>query len=347
MRILKFILYFGIFFSFSIFFSGCVTPGSYIKVEDEVIEDVTPWPGGSYTPKLLTDMTPGIAIKDLEVIFERMQGVDDHIGFRLTGELDINSPSNQSNISGYLKFVQAYMIVRDPGGEFKYMLSRSNTTVQEDHIYINPGYKLIFIDLVEKPISVKKIDVNDIRCSWPDINWNLVDDSIAGKYGIQARPMYRRPYMIRCGDLITIFFKRQADAEKAADAPFNIQKGLEKTLSDRRAKVESLAPQYRELAIKPPVSEEQRKNIVLAELMTRQQDYTKAISHYIDVINLDPVSYPEAYFNLALLSEQMQRYSMAVYYMKLYLMLVPEGEDSRRAQDKMYEWEYMSKDKSR
>ena len=89
------------------------------------------------------------------------------------------------------------------------------------------------------------------------------------------------------------------------------------------------------------MSEEQRKNIVLVDMMTRRKDYTQAINLYIKVINLDPVSYPEAYFNLALLSEQMKRYNMAVYYIKLYLMLVPEGQDSRKARDKIYEWEAM------
>ena len=208
---------------------------------------------------------------------------------------------------------------------------------------VNPAYNLFFVDLVDRPISVQKIEAEDIRCSWPDVNWKLVDDTIAGKYGIKARPMYRRPYMIRCGSLISLFFKKQSDAEKAADALFSIQKGIKKILTDRMATLESLAPKYRELTIKPPVSEEQRKNIVLADMMANRKDYSQAISFYVKVINLDPVSYPDAYSNLALLSAQMQRLNMAVYYMKLYLMLVPEGPDSRKARDKIYEWEFMMK----
>ncbi len=55
-------------------------------------------------------------------------------------------------------------------------------------------------------------------------------------------------------------------------------------------------------------------------------------------IKLDPVSYPEAYFNMALLSAQGRRFPPAVRYMKQYLLLVPDAKDARSAQDKIYEW---------
>lgn len=339
----KFILFLSIYFSISILFSGCASPGSYIKIEPENTEGITPWPGGIYSPKILPDITLETATKELASVFGSVQQIDDNAGFKISGQPDINDPSSQVNLIPYLKSVNAYMIVRDPNGKFKYMLSRSAIRVQEDHMSVNPAYNLFFVDLVDRPISVQKIEAEDIRCSWPDVNWKLVDDTIAGKYGIKARPMYRRPYMIRCGSLISLFFKKQSDAEKAADALFSIQKGIKKILTDRMATLESLAPKYRELTIKPPVSEEQRKNIVLADMMANRKDYSQAISFYVKVINLDPVSYPDAYSNLALLSAQMQRLNMAVYYMKLYLMLVPEGPDSRKARDKIYEWEFMMK----
>jgi len=58
------------------------------------------------------------------------------------------------------------------------------------------------------------------------------------------------------------------------------------------------------------------------------------------VIDLGQTAYPAAYYNLALLLAQTQRFSKAIYNMKKYLMLVPEAEDARAAQDKIYEWEY-------
>ena len=47
------------------------------------------------------------------------------------------------------------------------------------------------------------------------------------------------------------------------------------------------------------------------------------------------------YANLALLSAQLHQYNAAIYYMKKYLMLEPEAEDARSAQDKIYLWESM------
>ncbi|MDO9256593.1 MAG: hypothetical protein Q7U54_13835 [Bacteroidales bacterium] len=46
-----------------------------------------------------------------------------------------------------------------------------------------------------------------------------------------------------------------------------------------------------------------------------------------------------AYTNLALLSAQVKDFQTAIYYMKKYLLLVPESEDARSCQDKIYEWE--------
>ena len=57
------------------------------------------------------------------------------------------------------------------------------------------------------------------------------------------------------------------------------------------------------------------------------------------MIDLGQTAYPAAYYNLALLLAQTQRFSKAIYNMKKYLMLEPEVEDARSAQDKIYLWE--------
>lgn len=100
-----------------------------------------------------------------------------------------------------------------------------------------------------------------------------------------------------------------------------------------------IAAQYRELQLKPPVSEEQRKYIVQANAFNEEKQYFKAIELYIKATGIDQTSYPAAYYNLALLSANLKRFQDAIYYMKKYLMLVPEAEDARKAQDKIYEWE--------
>jgi tetratricopeptide (TPR) repeat protein len=100
-----------------------------------------------------------------------------------------------------------------------------------------------------------------------------------------------------------------------------------------------IAGKYRELEVKPIVSEEQRKYIVQANSFNEQKAYNIAIDLYMKATEIDQTSYPAAYYNLALLSINVNQFYGAIFYMKKYLMLVPDAEDARAAQDKIYEWE--------
>ena len=100
-----------------------------------------------------------------------------------------------------------------------------------------------------------------------------------------------------------------------------------------------IAAKYCERKVKPPVSEEQRKFIVQANSFNEQKLYDKAIELYNKAIKVDQIAYPAGYSNLALLAAQINSYDAAIYYMKKYLMLEPNGSDARSAQDKIYEWE--------
>jgi tetratricopeptide (TPR) repeat protein len=102
---------------------------------------------------------------------------------------------------------------------------------------------------------------------------------------------------------------------------------------------EPIAAKYRELKIKPVISEEQRKYIVQANSFNEQKNYVRAIALYLKAIEVDQTSYPAAYYNLAILSAQVNEFYGAIFYMKKYLMLEPEASDSRSAQDKIYVWE--------
>jgi tetratricopeptide (TPR) repeat protein len=103
------------------------------------------------------------------------------------------------------------------------------------------------------------------------------------------------------------------------------------------------AAQYRALKVKPPVTEEQRKYIVQANLLNQQKRYREAIELYNKALETDQTAYPAGYSNLALLCAQLEKYDVAIYYMKKYLLLEPEASDARSAQDKIYEWEMMMK----
>jgi tetratricopeptide (TPR) repeat protein len=108
---------------------------------------------------------------------------------------------------------------------------------------------------------------------------------------------------------------------------------------DELLQFEAVAAQYRTLKTKPSVSEEQRKFIVQANMFGERKDYGRAIELYDKVIEINPTSYPEAYYNMALLKAQINRFIDAIYYMNKYLLLVPDSKEARSAQDKIYEWE--------
>jgi tetratricopeptide (TPR) repeat protein len=105
------------------------------------------------------------------------------------------------------------------------------------------------------------------------------------------------------------------------------------------ARFSSVIARYKELVTKPPISEEQRKYIVQANAAAQKKDYNQAIAYYQQLLQVSETSYPEAYFNLALLYGQEILFDYAVLNMKKYLLLKPDATDARAAQDKIYEWE--------
>jgi tetratricopeptide (TPR) repeat protein len=133
----------------------------------------------------------------------------------------------------------------------------------------------------------------------------------------------------------------KADVRKIADNLFFIQQNISTYTKEKEAIFQQKAAQYRSLKIKPPVSEEQRKFIVQANALNKQRDYNGAIDLYKKAISADPVSYPGAYFNMALLYAQMKQFNTAISNMRKYLVLEPQAKDARSAQDKIYEWEVM------
>lgn len=88
-----------------------------------------------------------------------------------------------------------------------------------------------------------------------------------------------------------------------------------------------------------PITEEQRKYIVQANALTEEKKYREAYNYFGKVIEIDAVSYPQAYFNMALLASQFNDFMLAIFNMKKYLILLPDAPDARASQDKIYEWE--------
>jgi len=142
----------------------------------------------------------------------------------------------------------------------------------------------------------------------------------------------------------TLYGRNADEAMEIADYLYFFQQRLniqplQEQLDSALVKWKPIAAQYCALKVKPPVTEEQRKYIVQADSFTEEKQFSKAIELYRKAIDIDHSSFPAAYYNLALLYGQIRSFDIAVFYMKIYLMFVPESPDARSAQDKIYEWE--------
>ena len=101
----------------------------------------------------------------------------------------------------------------------------------------------------------------------------------------------------------------------------------------------TVAEKYRTLTEKPTLSAEQRKLFVQGNVMNDHLDVETALIYYDKALQLDPISYPEGYYNYALIAASAERYELAIVNMKKYLLLMPDAQDAVAAQDKIYEWE--------
>jgi hypothetical protein len=149
-----------------------------------------------------------------------------------------------------------------------------------------------------------------------------------------------RVFRIALKNGTSFHFQKLESAAAFADNLLFIQSVIKEAESERQSRFDEKLSRYR-AGDKPPVTEDQRRLLVQANLMTQRKNYAQALDLYRKALDIDPVAYPEAYFNSALLSEQLGRYTAAIEFMKKYLLLLPNGKDARQAQDKIYEWELL------
>ncbi len=203
---------------------------------------------------------------------------------------------------------------------------------------VQPGAKLNFIGYKTISVLPDRIEIAP-RVSFPF--GEILDGPIIVT---RMKGENKYPYLIQLQDQLSFRFDAMdlADAKRMADDLEFMKRHFAKLDDTRAAQSAALVAQYRALKVKPPVSEEQRRFIVQANAFNQQKNYGQALEYYQKALDLQPLSYPAAYFNMALLSAQLNRFRHAIAYMKQYLLLEPEAKDARSAQDKIYEWEIMS-----
>jgi tetratricopeptide (TPR) repeat protein len=125
-----------------------------------------------------------------------------------------------------------------------------------------------------------------------------------------------------------------------ADALFYMRYHFSKQYFKEQAEAfKQIALAYQKMTEKPEISEEQRKYFIQGNAMAEAMQVTKGIEFYNKAIAINPVAYPAGYYNLACMATLIDNYPLAVCSMKKYLMLMPDADDAREAQDKIYEWE--------
>jgi len=100
------------------------------------------------------------------------------------------------------------------------------------------------------------------------------------------------------------------------------------------------AMDYRASNPKPRLPEEARKFRVQAEFAVQEKQFDKGVELYGKALEIAPW-WPEGHYNRALILGETKIYRDAIREMKRYLLLVPDAPDSRKVQDKIYQWEGM------
>lgn len=97
--------------------------------------------------------------------------------------------------------------------------------------------------------------------------------------------------------------------------------------------------QWREAPVsRPTPPEELTKHRVLAEQAIKDNDLVKALLHYEQGLEIFP-TWPEGWFNAALLYEGVREYEAAANRIRRYLILTPDAPDAAAAKEKLIIWE--------
>jgi hypothetical protein len=203
----------------------------------------------------------------------------------------------------------------------------SGDTIEFDTVPSKTGSHHLTIDLrLIQGVSVKCGAIcvirgaagRDLPSSFPHLSW--IDD----RHGLLAPTT--------CAGECT----RQAKSFTVALNRLNAFAG--QTDSPLRAFAQQ-ATAWRALAAKPPLPEEIRARRMLAEDAIRNHKAEEALKHYELALEQYP-TWPQGWFNAALIAGELGYYAEAVESMQAYLDLVPDASDAQSARDQLGIWRY-------
>jgi tetratricopeptide (TPR) repeat protein len=100
-----------------------------------------------------------------------------------------------------------------------------------------------------------------------------------------------------------------------------------------------LAAAWRALATKPPLPEEARVQLIMAEEAIKDKKPDLALIYYEKGLGAVP-TWPEGWYNAALLDGELGFYDDAVDHMHCYLDLLPNAPDEQAVRDQIAVWKY-------
>ena len=104
------------------------------------------------------------------------------------------------------------------------------------------------------------------------------------------------------------------------------------------------ATAWRALAEKPALPDAARVRRLLAEDAIKNKKPADALMYYEQALEAYP-TWPEGWFNAALVAGELGRYDDAVDNMQTYLELVPDAKDAQSARDQMEMWKIRAQTK--
>ncbi len=309
--------------------SGCATTDTTASQD---FQDEASAPGPVYHPQRKPEIaTPEMARKNLA---ELLSGTKTRVpGVKLPSMPPRCDTVSREQLQALGKGPSKASACCDAGGGIMYVLFNNlrvlgNGISGSDTVFVS-NTELLDSDIVVERMSPQAAQITTITS---------VDDAIDNRPNSYDNAP--RPYRVSFPGGISFYFEKLDDATAFADNLFAIQQVKQKTSAERLSLFQAKLSQYR-AGVKPAVTEEQRRLLVQANALGQRKDYPGAVDLYLKALDIDPVAYPGAYFNLALLSAQMEQYKSAIDYMKQYLLLEPGAKDARSGQDKIYEWELM------
>ena len=129
-------------------------------------------------------------------------------------------------------------------------------------------------------------------------------------------------------------------ANRLSDALLELkQASLNFASPEDDARFAEAARTYRASAVKPQLPEAARQFAVQAEGAIDDKDFDAAADYYEQALEIAPW-WPQGHYDRAMvLATGVNDYPDAIIEMKRYLTLVPDAQNARALQDKIYNWE--------